>query len=231
MTGHILLAGGAEFGGRMAPADQRAIYLAGGSGAALCIIPAAAAPDNNHIHAGDNGVRWFKSLGARYVVSLALTDRASADQPEIVAALRNARLIYLLGGFPAHLYQSLAGSLGWDAILEAYQDGAVIAGSSAGAMVLCEHFFDPRSGELLQGLNLLPNTCVLPHYKDFGKRWAERLRAILPDTVFLGLEEGTAMIDDGVEGKWTVYGGGRLTLLRPDGRRIFTPGEGFELGN
>lgn len=229
MSGHILLAGGAEFGGRMAPADQRAIYLAGGSGTAVRIIPAAAAPDDNHIHAGNNGVRWFKSLGARDVASLALTDRASADQPEIVSELRNARLIYLLGGFPAHLHRSLAGSLSWQAILDAHQDGAVIAGSSAGAMVMCGSFFDPRSGELLEGLNLLPDTCVLPHFKDFGRRWAETLRAELPEAILLGLEEGTAMIDDGEQGKWTVYGGGRLTLLRPDARRIFTPGESFEL--
>lgn len=229
MAGYILLEGGAEFGGRMAPADQRAIHLAGGSGAAVRIIPAAAAPDNNHIHAGNNGVRWFKSLGVKDVSSLALTDRASADQPEIVAELRRARLIYLLGGFPAHLHRSLAGSLGWEAAMQAYQEGAVIAGSSAGAMVLCEHFFDPRSGELLEGLNLLPNACVLPHYKDFGRRWADRLRALLPDAVLIGLEEGTGMINDGEAGKWTVYGGGRVTLLRPNARRIFTPGESLEL--
>jgi cyanophycinase len=231
MSGYLLLAGGAEFGGRMAPADQRAIHLAGGAGAAVRIIPAAAAPDDNHIHAGNNGVRWFKSLGAKDVLSLGLTDRASADQPEIVAALRSARLIYLLGGFPAHLHGSLAGSLGWSAALEAYQEGALIGGSSAGAMVLCEHFFDPRSGELLQGLNLLPNTCVLPHYKEFGRRWADRLRTLLPDAVLIGLEEGTAIINDGVDGKWTVHGGGRLTLLRPNATRIFTPGESFELLN
>jgi cyanophycinase len=229
MAGYILLAGGAEFGGRMAPADQRAIYLAGGSGAAVRIIPAAAAPDNDHIHAGNNGVRWFKSLGARDVSSLGLIDRESADQSEIAAALRAARVIYLLGGSPRHLHRSLAGSLSWEAVLEAHQGGAVVGGSSAGAMVLCAHFFDPRSGEMLEGLNLMPNSCLLPHFKDFGRRWVERLRALLPEAVLIGLEEGTAIINDGVEGKWTVYGGGKLTLLRPDGRRIFTPGESFNL--
>jgi hypothetical protein len=40
--GHILLEGGAEFGGRMAVPDRRAIRLAGGADACISIIPAAA---------------------------------------------------------------------------------------------------------------------------------------------------------------------------------------------
>ena len=59
--GHILLAGGAEFGGQMAAADRRAIELAGGPTAPIAIIPAAAAPDHNHQRAGANGVRWPES--------------------------------------------------------------------------------------------------------------------------------------------------------------------------
>ena len=52
MIGHILLAGGAEFGGRMSEPDRRAIELAGGAGAPIRIIPTAAAPDNNYVRAG-----------------------------------------------------------------------------------------------------------------------------------------------------------------------------------
>src|SRR5215210_4629899 len=99
MPGYILLEGGAEFGGRMADPDRRAIELAGGPDARISIIPAAAAPDHNHERAGRNGVRWFESLGAKNVTALPLIDRASADSPAIVAALRESWLIYLLGGF------------------------------------------------------------------------------------------------------------------------------------
>ncbi len=234
MSGYILLAGGAEFGGRMASPDQRAIYLAGGSGVPVRIIPAAAAPDNNHIHAGNNGLRWFKGLGAKDVTSLELVDRASADREDIVAELRNARLFYLLGGFPTHLYSSLAGSRGWQAVLDAYQEGAVIAGSSAGAMVLCSHFFDPYTREVMEGLNLVPNACVLPHYTSFGRHWVKRLQATLPQAMLpqiamIGIEEQTAAINDGEQGRWTVYGKGRVTLIRGDTKRVYARGEGFEL--
>ena len=94
--GTILLAGGAEFGGRMAEPDRRAIELAGGFAANIRIIPAAAAPDNNHQRAGQNGVNWFKRLGAVNVSALPLIDRKSADQPAVVDALRQSKLIYAL---------------------------------------------------------------------------------------------------------------------------------------
>src|SRR6185295_18070760 len=99
MAGYILLEGGAEFGGRMAEPDRRAIELAGGPHARVSIIPTAAAPDHNHERAGGNGVRWFQSLGARNVAALLLIDRASAERADIAGALRESRLIYLLGGF------------------------------------------------------------------------------------------------------------------------------------
>ena len=68
--GIILLEGGAEFGGAMREPDLRAIKLAGGFDAPVRIIPAAAAPDDNHVRAGTNGLRWFRMLGARDVESL-----------------------------------------------------------------------------------------------------------------------------------------------------------------
>ena len=229
MPGHILLAGGAEFGGRMAEPDMRAIELAGGEAARISIIPTAAAPDHNHERAGRSGVRWFESLGARNVVALPLIDRASADSPAVVAALRESRLIYLLGGFPHYLGQALLGSASWLAILAAQQAGAVVAGSSAGAMVLCQHYFDPTSSQVIEGLGMLPNTCVLPHHNTFGKGWATRLAALLPESVLLGIDERTAMLDGGDGGAWRVYGQGAVTLYRHGQPAVYKPGAEFDL--
>src|SRR5512143_4068001 len=117
----------------MAEPDLRAIELAGGMDAPICIIPTAAAPDHNHQRAGQNGVRWFSGLGAQQVTLLPLIDQASANQTSLATTLQKARLIYLLGGFPEYLGNTLAGSLSWQAMLEAYQSGAVVGGSSAGA--------------------------------------------------------------------------------------------------
>src|SRR5205809_845089 len=80
-----------------------AIELAGGPGARISVIPAAAAPDHNHERAGRNAELWFRGLGAREVAALPLIDRESADHPAIAAALRDSRLIYMLGGFTHYL--------------------------------------------------------------------------------------------------------------------------------
>ena len=214
MTNPILLEGGAEFGGLMSEPDLRAIDLAGGMDAPIRILPTAAAPDNNHVRAGNNGIRWFKSLGAKDVQVVYAIDQASANDEAVSASLRTARLIYLLGGFPRYLGETLSGSRAWEATLAAHQGGAVIAGSSAGAMVLCEHYYDPYVGKLLKGLNLIPNACVVPHHNTMGANWVGTLARQLPTATLIGIDEGTGTIL--VDGKWRVYGAGSVTIYRPE---------------
>mgnify|MGYP001084306978 CR=1 FL=1 len=227
--GYLLLAGGAEFNGRMAAPDRRAMVLAGGLSAPIRIVPAAAAPDNNHQRAGQNGVRWFKDLGAVNVSAVPLIDRKSADDPAVVAALHRAKMVYLLGGFPRHLAQSLAGSKSWQAILSAHRSGTIIAGSSAGAMILCAHYYDPYENNLLDGLGLVAGTCILPHHDTFGQGWAPELMQRLPGVMLIGIDEQTAMLSDGPAGRWQVYGAGRVTLYQNRRRKHFAAGKRFFL--
>ncbi len=225
--GYLILEGGAEFDGAMREPDLRAIELAGGFDAPIRIIPTAAAPDNNHLRAGGNGLRWFQSLGATDVESLPLIDKESANSSEIVKTLREAKLIYMLGGFTHYLGQTLLGSKAWEAVLEANQKGAVIAGSSAGAMVICEHYYDPSGGKIVQGLNLVPNACVIPHHNTFGNKWAAKLKALLPGVTLLGIDEYTGMLSSGAA--WQVHGGGAVTLYRNNVIERFESGQTFLL--
>ena len=200
----------------MAEADLHAINLAGGFKAPICILPTAAAPDNNHTRAGMNGVHWFRSLGAMQVSEVNVIDKVSANDPSLAQTLRSAKLIYLLGGFPEYLATTLQGSLTWETALEVFASGGGLAGSSAGAMVPGEHYYDPYVKKLLPGLNLVPGSCVLPHHNNFGREWVGSLSKLLPDTILVGIDEGTGMISGG-DG-WQVYGKGGVTLYRPDGK-------------
>lgn len=225
--GYLLLEGGAEFGGHMREPDLKAIERAGGFDAPIRIVPTAAAPDNNHQRAGNNGVRWFQSLGAKDVISLPLIDKISANDESIAKSLREAKLIYMLGGFTGYLGETLKGSGAWEAALEAYQNGAVIAGSSAGAMVMCEFYYDLNQGQVIEGLNLLPNSIVLPHHNTFGQSWASRLLEIVQITL-IGIDEQTGMIDDGA-GTWTIHGRGNVTLYQKRQVEIHHPGKSFSV--
>ena len=227
--GYILLEGGAEFGGGMREPDLRAIELAGGFNAPIRIIPTAAAPDNNHQRAGNNGIRWFQSLGAKDVSAVSLLSKIRAEDKNIAQTLREAKLIYLLGGFTHYLGQTLKDSLAWDGALEAYNNGAVIAGSSAGAMVMCQFYYDPSAGRVHDGLNLVPNSLVLPHHNTFGKSWAPKLLKKIPNVTLIGIDEQTGMLNNGAHNSWNVYGAGAVTLYRNGKVETFLAGETFSL--
>jgi cyanophycinase len=227
--GFVLLEGGNEFSAGMAAADRRAMEVCGGCAAPVRIVAAAAAPDNNHIRAGEKATAWFQSLGALDVKAVDITDRASAERRDFADEVANARLVFLPGGCPRHLADCLSGSRAWRAMLKAQRDGAVIAGSSAGAMVLCDRYYDPASQRLLQGLGLVPGACVVPHHERFGGSWSARLAPLLPQAVLIGIDEETGLMNDGPEGRWTVYGKGAVTLYRRGNVDTFHHGQGLEL--
>lgn len=227
--GYLLLEGGSEFGGQMREPDLKAIELAGGFDAPIRIIPTAAAPDHNHQRAGNNGVRWFQALGAKDVISIPLIDKSSGNNEGIVQSLGDAKLIYMLGGFTHYLGQTLKGSLAWQAALEAYERGAVIAGSSAGAMVMCEYYYDPSEGQIHQGLNLISNSLVLPHHNTFGKSWAPKLTKQVPQVTLIGIDEQTGMLNNGDHGVWNVFGRGVVTLYKSNTQSITRSGDSFSL--
>jgi cyanophycinase len=227
--GYLLLEGGAEFGGRMTHADSRAMALAGGEDAVISIVPAAAAPDNNHRRAGSRGVAWFRRLGARRVHALPLIDRRSAGEPAVSEALRRSNLVFLLGGFPGYLADTLRESASWTAITHAGHSGGVIAGSSAGAMVLCAYYYDPYRREIRAGLNLIDNACLVPHHDTGGGKWVRHLQKQIPHAVVVGIDEETGMLNDGPEGAWNVYGGGAVTIYRAGYTVKRTAGQPFLL--
>jgi cyanophycinase len=227
--GLILLEGGNEFHAGMAASDERAMAISGGKSAPIRIIPAAAAPDDNDLRAGSQAVAWFQSLGAVDVRAVPVIDRASADRPELARELQAARFVFMLGGFTRYLAETLMDSFAWKAMRIAYDTGAVIGGSSAGAMVLCEHYFDQASGQVMPGLNLLPGCCMLPHHDTFGESWAPRLTRLLPDACLLGIDEETGLLNDGPAGEWTVYGKGAVTVYSSSGQTVLMHGQRFVL--
>jgi cyanophycinase len=227
--GYLVLEGGAEFNGRMREADLKAMELAGGFDAPIRIIPTAAAPDNNHQRAGNHGIRWFQSLGAKDVQAVPLISRIRAEDTKLAQSLRDAKLIYMLGGFPHYLGQTLKASLAWEGVLDAYRNGAVIAGSSAGAMVICQFYYDPGAKRIHEGLNLVPDSFVLPHHNTFGKSWASSLLKKHPTVTLIGIDEQTGMVNDGENGSWTVHGRGSVTLYRDNQVETHQTGSHFSV--
>ena len=95
---------------------------------------------------------------------------------------------------------------------------------------MCQYYFDPAQGRIVEGMGLVPNSCVLPHHNTFGKGWAQRLSQLLPAAVLLGIDERTGMLDDG-DGErktaWRVYGQGAVTIYRKGRPTVYMAGEEF----
>ncbi len=105
--------------------------------------------------------------------------------------------------------------------------GAVVGGSSAGAMVLGEVFFDPYQKQLQPGLGLLTGMCVLPHHAEFGQSWALRLAHQRAGLILVSLDERTGILNDGDGGAWSVYGAGTATIYHQGEVRSYRSGEQF----
>src|SRR5271163_3052580 len=80
--------------------------------------------------------RWHKlgraqaeRLGVEAVI-LDVKDRDDADDATIAALVEGAGLIYLSGGHPAFLAETLRGTKVWDAIEAAWRSGSALAGCS-----------------------------------------------------------------------------------------------------
>lgn len=208
MSGIVALVGGAEW--QEGCTFDRGLLEASGSDEVL-ILPTAAAyehPDRAVATAAEH----FKAFGAR-ARGLDVLRRPDADDDDNAAAVRSARFIYLGGGSPLHLRSVLKESKVWDALLSAWQDGAVVAGSSAGAMALTDPMVDPRGGAFTIGLGLIEQLAVIPHFNSWSHDKSHRTITLAPKGIpVVCIPEQTAVIR-AADGSWRSEGVGDVTVF------------------
>jgi cyanophycinase len=166
-------------------------------------------------------------------VPLVVTDRSQADDPAVAAQVEGAGLIYLSGGSPGYLADTLRDTALWHAIATAWRAGAALAGCSAGAMALADRVPDlrnPTGGNRL-GLNLLPHIRVLPHFDKMVGRIPDVLTRPFfrpPDGVHVvGVDEDTALV--GGPEEFEVRGRQSAWLLGNGRRQEFPAGSTIRL--
>ena len=130
-------------------------------------------------------------------------------------SLRNAKLIFISGGDQARFMSVVLNGPVMDAIIQAYRNGSVIAGTSAGAAVMSKKMItgnqkkhaESEAGfvtiesdniDITEGLGFLTDVIIDQH---FIKR--QRLNRLVaasienPDQLCVGIDESTAIIVDG----------------------------------
>ncbi|MBV8304614.1 MAG: Type 1 glutamine amidotransferase-like domain-containing protein [Acidimicrobiia bacterium] len=208
MPGTLALVGGNEW-------QEKCTFdrglLEASRGNDVLVLPTAAAYEHPD-RAVERARSWFGSLGAT-AKGLDVLRRHDAENDANAAAVRDASFIYLSGGSPMHLRSVLKDSPLWDALVEAWDSGAVLAGASAGAMVLCDPMVDPRGGAFTLGLGLVEQVALIPHHEEWDEDQARRTIELAPAGLpVVGIDTQTALIRD-PDGAWRTEGAGRAVVF------------------
>jgi cyanophycinase-like exopeptidase len=236
MNGSLALVGSGEYLPAMAQFENSLVSdgVKNGKEARFLQIPTAAGRESSDRleYWKELGLRQAKKIGVE-ATYLPIYTREDAFNQEYVDAVANSALMYMSGGDPHHLAQVLIDTPLWDAILENWKTGASLAGCSAGAMVLSAHIPNFRLLKKVptQGLNLLPEVRVIPHFNKFFKWIPESAAKVLlhvPDnSILIGIDELTAIVKRSGDSEWVVVGEAKVHVLKGlpdqqlhDGERI-----------
>ncbi len=220
-VGPIALVGSGEYLPVMAEVERG---LIAGRAPRYVQLATAAAPE------GDASLaRWHRigreqaeRLGVEQVV-VDVRSREEAQSTAFAGLVAGAGLIYLSGGNPAYLAETLRDTLVWQAILDMHKAGAAVAGCSAGAMAMSD--WAPRLRDIRSdnptGLGLVDHVRVIPHFDKMLAWVPDMLRNALlrlPEgTTLLGIDEDTALV--GGPHEWVVQGRQSVWVLG-DGSRV-----------
>jgi cyanophycinase len=239
--GPVALVGSGEFLAAMEPVD--AALLEGRPRRAV-VIPTAAARE------GDARMSYWLELGRAHYQSMGVEPvlldvrtRPDADDRATAALVEGAGLVYLSGGDPHHLSDTLRDTALWRAIVAAWQEGTALAGCSAGAMALTSGAPDnllptggasrrtPDHPRVANGLGLIGGLAVIPHFDQmerFRPGSLEWFASWQPaGTTLVGIEEETALVGSG--GRWLVQGTGAVWVLDAAPRTRFGAGDDVPL--
>jgi cyanophycinase len=146
-----------------------------------------------------------------------------------IDSIRNACLVFISGGDQSRFLDVIAGTGIKEAIHDAYRNGALIAGTSAGASLMSKVMvtgnelkhpvngsfstIEPNNVETIEGLGFLDNVTIDQHF--VVRKRLNRLVTICienPNHVCVGIDEATAIFVNGNEAQ--VYGVGQAVVLK-----------------
>jgi cyanophycinase len=218
--GALALVGSGEYLPRMEPVDRYLMACLPGPADVVCLPTAAGTEGPERIAYWSNlGTDHFTQLGAQSASALPVIDRPSAQDETLAARIRSANFVYLSGGKPEYLYNTLAGTPVMDAIFGVLVRGGVVAGCSAGAMIFGARVPTGFFTGSQNGFALLEDAFIMPHF-DEVPGWISRLApALIKDLTLVGIEGNTALVCT-ADGQ-CVRGSGGVTIEKGKNRTRF----------
>jgi len=223
MNGSLALVGSGEYLPAMASFEKSLLNegIKNGKRPIYIQIPTAAGKET------PDRLEYWKQLGKAQAdrldvdsIFLPVFTREDANNPEYVTLIKDSALMYMSGGDPHYLAETLMDTPLWEAIQENWSTGASLAGCSAGAMVLSSHIpnFRLLKKSPTSGLNLLPEIRVIPHFNKFFKWIPESAAKVLlhvpDDSILIGVDELTAIVRRAGDDHWLVVGEAKVHVLK-----------------
>lgn len=207
--GKLFIIGG---GHRPAAMIQRMVQEAAlDRGGYLIILPMASSePDTSVYYIS----RQFIKQGVSNIADFQFTNEEHATQSQL-DSIRNAALIYITGGDQNRFMEIVGGTEVEEAIRKCYQNGGMIAGTSAGAAVMSEKMItgnelkqtdyrdtfrtiEADNIELGTGLGLITSAIIDQHFV-WRSRHNRLITAVIehPELIGIGIDEATAILVTG----------------------------------
>ena len=214
----LALVGSGEYLPPIDPLDRFLFSLLDDSPMVSCLPTAAGSEGPARIaYWTDLAVQHFSRLGVP-VESLPVIDRTSANDKEMAERIQASNFIYLSGGKPDYLFQALNKSLVWQAIMSVLERGGLLAGCSAGAMILGERI--PAFPTWRKTFNLLNGVIIVPHFDEIPSSFLKVMSIMVGrGSTLVGIDGFTALVRIGEE--FTVAGQGSVTVWNRDSRSCY----------
>jgi len=199
---------------------------AGGIDANIVVIPTASSIP---VEVGENYLTAFSTLGCKNVKVLDIRSKEDSETEHAIELIKNANCVMFSGGDQSKITDKIGGTTIHNILTERYknEEGFVIAGTSAGAMVMANEMIAGGSAtesfikgavNMYKGLGLIPELVIDTHFIRRG-RFGRQSEAVakFPNLLGIGLAEDTGMIiKNGND--CTVIGSGMVIVF--DGRTL-----------
>ena len=223
-SGHLFIIGGGE----KTEGLMKELLKVSGVGVKdyVVILPMSSEePDSSIIFAQQD----FASVGIKKVVGFNFTANKSVTQSRIDSIVK-AKLVFITGGDQTRFMKIVGKGPIYKAIHDAFNNGATIAGTSAGAAVMSKKMItgnnlkhpdyngkfptiEPENIEVTEGLGMVDKIIVDQHF--IKRQRLNRLISVVlenPDEVCVGIDESTAIVVTG--NSFKVAGENQVVVLR-----------------
>ena len=175
----------------------------GGIDANIVIIPTASSIP---VEVGENYMTAFTKLGCKNVTVLDIRSEEDSEKQTSIDLIKKANCVMFSGGNQSKITDKIGGTTIHEILMNRYKNesGFVIAGTSAGAMVMANKMIAGGSATeafikgavtMYNGLGLIPELIIDTHFIKRG-RFGRQSEAVakFPNLIGIGLAEDTGMI-------------------------------------